>query len=56
MTPAELVEMLATYSRIITASPQDRERGRSRATAALAELFPGADHDRRADAVALLAG
>jgi hypothetical protein len=36
--------MLATYSRIITASPQDRERGRSRATAALAELFPGADH------------
>jgi SAM-dependent methyltransferase len=44
MTPAELVEMLATYSRIITASPQDRERGRNRATAALAELFPGADH------------
>jgi SAM-dependent methyltransferase len=42
MAPADLVEMLATYSRIITASPAVRERGRARATAALAELFPGA--------------
>jgi SAM-dependent methyltransferase len=43
MAPADLVEMLATYSRIITAKPEDRERGRARATAALAELFPGAN-------------
>jgi SAM-dependent methyltransferase len=42
MSPADLVEMLATYSRVITASADERERGRARATAALAELFPGA--------------
>jgi SAM-dependent methyltransferase len=42
MAPADLVEMLATYSRVITATAEDRERGRARATAALAELFPGA--------------
>jgi SAM-dependent methyltransferase len=42
MTPADLVEWLATYSGVITASPEDRELGRQRATAALAELFPGA--------------
>jgi SAM-dependent methyltransferase len=42
MTPADLVEMLATYSRIITATAEDRERGRARAATALAQLFPGA--------------
>jgi ubiquinone/menaquinone biosynthesis C-methylase UbiE len=42
MTPAELVELLATYSRIITAPPEYQELGRARATAALAETFPGA--------------
>jgi ubiquinone/menaquinone biosynthesis C-methylase UbiE len=42
MTPAELVESVATYSRIITAPPEYRALGRARATAALAELFPGA--------------
>ncbi len=44
MTPADVVEMLTTYSRVITASAQDRELGRARATAALADLFPGASH------------
>ncbi len=44
MAPADVVEMLTTYSRVITASAQDRELGRARATAALAELFPGASH------------
>jgi SAM-dependent methyltransferase len=42
MAPADVVEMLTTYSRVITASAQERELGRARATAALAELFPGA--------------
>ena len=42
MAPADVVEMLTTYSRVITASAQERELGRERATAALAELFPGA--------------
>jgi SAM-dependent methyltransferase len=42
MSPADLVEMLATYSRVITAPPEERERGRVRASAALAEMFPGA--------------
>jgi SAM-dependent methyltransferase len=40
MSAPELVGMLATYSRIITASPQARQAGRERATAALARLFP----------------
>jgi SAM-dependent methyltransferase len=42
MSPAELVEMLATHSRVIAASPLDRERGSARARAAIDELFPGA--------------
>jgi hypothetical protein len=42
MTPAELVELLATYSRIITAPPEYQRLGRARATAALAARFPGA--------------
>jgi SAM-dependent methyltransferase len=43
MSPADLVEMLATHSRVIAASPADRERGRARARSAIGELFPGAD-------------
>lgn len=43
MMPADLVEMLTTYSRVIMAPAEERERGRARAAAALAELFPGAD-------------
>jgi ubiquinone/menaquinone biosynthesis C-methylase UbiE len=41
MPVADIVDMLATYSGIITASPQAREAGRARATAALAAEFPG---------------
>jgi SAM-dependent methyltransferase len=44
MSPDDLVEFLATYSRVIIASPQAQQRGRARAAAALAELFPGATH------------
>jgi SAM-dependent methyltransferase len=44
MSPDDLVEFLATYSRVIVASPQARQQGRARAAAALAELFPGAAH------------
>jgi SAM-dependent methyltransferase len=44
MPPGDLVEMIATTSRVITASPQAQQQGRARATAALAELFPGATH------------
>lgn len=42
MTPSDLVEMLTTYSQIITASPDVRAAGRARAAAALAAEFPGA--------------
>jgi SAM-dependent methyltransferase len=42
MTPADFVDWLTTYSRVITAPAEVRERGRARATAALAEQFPGA--------------
>jgi SAM-dependent methyltransferase len=42
MTPADFVDWLTTYSRVITAPAEIRERGRARATAALAEQFPGA--------------
>jgi SAM-dependent methyltransferase len=42
MTPADFVDWLMTYSRVITAPADVRERGRARATAALAEKFPGA--------------
>jgi ubiquinone/menaquinone biosynthesis C-methylase UbiE len=43
MSPADLVEMLATHSRVIAASPADRERGSARARSAISALFPGAD-------------
>ncbi len=39
---ADIVDMLATYSGIITASPEARQAGRARAAAALAAEFPGA--------------
>jgi SAM-dependent methyltransferase len=42
MTPSDLVEWLLTYSGVITAAPEIRERGRRRAAAALARQFPGA--------------
>jgi SAM-dependent methyltransferase len=43
MSPADLVEMLATHSRVIAASPADRDQGRVRARSAIDALFPGAD-------------
>jgi ubiquinone/menaquinone biosynthesis C-methylase UbiE len=42
MTADALIEMLGTYSGVITASPEDRAAGLARARAALDELFPGA--------------
>jgi SAM-dependent methyltransferase len=42
MPVADVVGMLTTYSRVITASPQVRAAGRARAAAALADRFPGA--------------
>jgi SAM-dependent methyltransferase len=42
MTVDDIVGMLATYSRVITASPQDRAAGLDRARAALDQRFPGA--------------
>ncbi len=42
MTMPDLVEWLTTYSRVITASEDVKATGRARATAALAEQFPGA--------------
>jgi SAM-dependent methyltransferase len=41
MTAPDLVDWLGTYSRIIIASDQVKTTGRARATAALADLFPG---------------
>jgi SAM-dependent methyltransferase len=41
MPVPDIVDMLATYSGIITASPEAREAGRARAAAALAAEFPG---------------
>jgi ubiquinone/menaquinone biosynthesis C-methylase UbiE len=41
MALADIIDMLATYSGIITASPEAREAGRARAAAALAAEFPG---------------
>jgi hypothetical protein len=41
MPLADIVDMLATYSGIITASPEARDVGRARAAAALAAEFPG---------------
>jgi SAM-dependent methyltransferase len=42
MPVADIVDMLGTYSDVITASPELRTIGRERAAAALAERFPGA--------------
>ena len=42
MTPSALVDMLTTYSAVITADPEFVARGRARAAAGLAAQFPGA--------------
>lgn len=42
MPVTDIVDMLGTYSEVITASPDLRNIGRARAAAALAEQFPGA--------------
>lgn len=42
MPVTDLVEWLTTYSNVITATDDVRAAGRARATAALAEQFPGA--------------
>ena len=42
MPVTDVVDMLGTYSEVITASPELRNIGRARAAAALAEQFPGA--------------
>ena len=42
MAVHDIVDMLTTYSGLITASPELRDIGRARAAAALAERFPGA--------------
>jgi SAM-dependent methyltransferase len=42
MTVADLLDWLGTYSWVITASDQVKAAGRARATAELAEAFPGA--------------
>jgi SAM-dependent methyltransferase len=60
MTSADIVDMLTTYSAIITADPESVGLGRARAAAALAEQFPGqatidvpiASHCWRADRLA----
>jgi SAM-dependent methyltransferase len=60
MTPADIVDMLTTYSAVITADPQAVEQGRARAAAAIGEQFPGAatievpmrSHCWRADRIA----
>ena len=41
MSAAALIEMLGTYSGVITARPAERAAGLARARAALDELFPG---------------
>jgi SAM-dependent methyltransferase len=43
MAIGDLVDLLATYSRFITASPADRAAGLARARAVLAKRRPGAD-------------
>jgi hypothetical protein len=42
MTTGDFVDMLATYSGAITASPQEREVALGRARAVLERWFPGA--------------
>jgi len=42
MTVDDLIGMLATSSRVITATEEARAAGLARATAAIAERFPGA--------------
>jgi SAM-dependent methyltransferase len=41
MTPADIVDMLTTYSVVITAKAESVAVGRARAAAALAQQFPG---------------
>jgi SAM-dependent methyltransferase len=41
MSTDSFIQLHATYSRVITASPQEREAELARAAAALAERFPG---------------
>ena len=55
MTIDEFVDMYATYSRLITASPQDRAVELARARDAVRERFPRCRRDRRADALPVLA-
>ncbi len=43
MTIDDIVDMLATYSGVITADPQERAVGGRRARAVLEQRFPGAD-------------
>jgi SAM-dependent methyltransferase len=43
MRTGDIIDMLATYSRIITAAPADRDRALGRLRAALDRWFPGAD-------------
>jgi SAM-dependent methyltransferase len=43
MTPADIVDMLTTYSAVITADDEFVALGRERGAAALAARFPGAD-------------
>jgi SAM-dependent methyltransferase len=43
MTVSDIVDMLATYSGLITASPEDRAAALARARTVLEERFPGAD-------------
>jgi hypothetical protein len=43
MTVDDIVAMLATYSRVIIASPDDRAQRLDNARAILTERFPGAD-------------
>ncbi len=42
MAIGDVVDLLATYSGVITASPEDRAAGLARARSALQERFPGA--------------
>ena len=43
METGDIIDMLATYSRIITAAPADRDRALGRLRAALDRWFPGAN-------------
>jgi hypothetical protein len=43
MSVEDVIAMLGTYSRVIVASPQDRDRRLAQARALLKERFPSAD-------------